>query len=111
MCDRILNQGVTFGNECLVTISLSQPWRKTEADELACWKLIAGVIELSELDLILVEMQRLGWSIEQGRSYLQQTYNKRSRQQLTAIEITQFLRYLKSLSVRSSAGDWNDLPF
>jgi hypothetical protein len=106
-----LNQGVTFGNECLVIISLSQPWRKTEADELACWKLIAGVIELSESDLILVEMQRLGWSIDQGRLYLQQTYNKRSRQQLTATELTQFLRYLKSLSVPSSAGDWNDLPF
>ncbi len=92
-----LNQGIIIGNECLVTISLGQPWRKTDLEEFACWKLIAGVIELSQSDLILVEMQRIGWSIDQGRSYLQQTYNKRSRQQLTTPEITQFLNYLKSL--------------
>ena len=61
------------------------------------WKLIAGVIELSESDLILVEMKRLGWSIAQGREYLQRTYDKQSRKQLTATEITQFLSYLKSL--------------
>lgn len=92
-----LNIGLTLKNECLVTLSLSQPWRKTESDDLACWKLIAAVIELSDLDLILFEMNRLGWSIEQGRAYLQQTYNKRSRQELTNTEMTQFLHYLKSL--------------
>ncbi|RUR75786.1 hypothetical protein ACF3DV_28700 [Chlorogloeopsis fritschii PCC 9212] len=92
-----LNQGTTIGNECLVTISLGQPWRKTDLDEFACWKLIAGVIELSKSDLIWMEMQRLGWSLAQGRSYLHQTYNKRSRQELTSTEITEFLNYLKSL--------------
>ena len=97
-----LNQGITIGNDCLVTISLGQPWRRSNSDELSCWKLVAGVIELSEYDLILVEMKRLGWSIEQGRAYLQRTYNKQSRQQLTAAEITQFLSYLKSLPTSSS---------
>ena len=43
-----LNQGLDInGKECLFTISLAQPWRKNESDELSCWKLIAGVIELS----------------------------------------------------------------
>ena len=92
-----LNQGNTIENECLVTISLGQPWRKIVADELFCWKLVAGVIELSISDSIWFEMTRLGWSVDRGREYLQRTYNKQSRQQLTATEITQFLRYLKSL--------------
>jgi hypothetical protein len=42
-----LNQGLDInGKECLFTISLAQPWRRNESDELSCWKLIAGVIEL-----------------------------------------------------------------
>jgi hypothetical protein len=42
-----LNQGLNIqGKECLFTISLAQPWRKNDSDELSCWKLIAGVIEL-----------------------------------------------------------------
>ena len=92
-----LNQNITPKSECLVTVSLTQPWQKSDLDELSCWKLITGVIELSEFDLILVEMQRIGWGVEQGREYLQQTYNKRSRQQLTPDETTEFLIYLKSL--------------
>ncbi|MBD2214679.1 hypothetical protein H6G27_33245 [Nostoc linckia FACHB-104] len=91
-----LNTGTRIPHECLLTISLSQPWRKTDVDEFACWKLIAGVIELSSYDLILWEMQRLGWSIDRGRCYLKQTYNKRSRRELTNIEIAQFLHYLKN---------------
>jgi hypothetical protein len=93
-----LNTGINIGEECLITISLAQPWRKSEYHELACWKLIAAVIELFEIDLILFEMKRLGWSIERGRSYLQETYNKRTRQELTVSEITEFLNYLKSLT-------------
>jgi hypothetical protein len=43
-----LNQGLDInGKECLFTISLAQPWRRNNSDELSCWKLIAGVIELS----------------------------------------------------------------
>jgi len=65
--------------------------------EEPCWKLIAGVMELSEIDLILVEMKGIGWSLEQGRSYLKRNYNKCSRQQLNKDEIREFLNYLKSL--------------
>lgn len=44
-----LDQGLNIQNkDCLFTISLGQPWRKPNSDdELYCWKLIAGVIELS----------------------------------------------------------------
>ncbi|MGD1912466.1 MAG: hypothetical protein ACFB2X_16930 [Rivularia sp. (in: cyanobacteria)] len=85
-------------NPCLVTVSLSMPHRfeDWEGDD-PCWKLIAGAIELSDSDLILVEMKRIGWSIEQGRSYLKRNYNRCSRQQLNNDEITGFLNYLTSL--------------
>lgn len=43
-----LNSGHTPQNPCLVTVSLGMPWRPPnwEGDD-PCWKLIAGVIELS----------------------------------------------------------------
>lgn len=62
--------------------------------------MIAGVIELGnlpEIDLILFEMSRLGWSINDGRLYLQKTYNKQSRQELSTNEIKEFLNYLQIL--------------
>lgn len=43
-----------------------------------------------------VEMTRLGWSSIQGRQYLEQTFHKRSRQQLTDEELLTFLLYLES---------------
>lgn len=43
-----------------------------------------------------VEMARLGWSRTQGRSYLEQTFKKVSRQQLTDEELLTFLLYLES---------------
>jgi hypothetical protein len=93
-----LERGHRPKNPCLVTVSLGMPYAPQEWEgEPPCWKLIAGVIELSDADLILVEMQRLGWSLEQGKEYLQQTYDKRSRQQLTDAEKSEFLTYLKSL--------------
>jgi hypothetical protein len=42
------------------------------------------------------EMQRLGWTIQQGRDYLVQAYGKLSRQLLTDEELLEFLRYLES---------------
>ncbi|WP_071516568.1 hypothetical protein [Geitlerinema sp. PCC 9228] len=44
-----------------------------------------------------IEMKRLGWGKEEGRRYLEATYNKRSRQQLTEAELHSFLEYLRSL--------------
>lgn len=93
-----LETGYRSQNPCLVTVSLSMPYRpknwKKEGNP--CWKLIAGVIELSDFNLILVEMKRLGWTIDQGRDYLQQHYQKCSRTLLTEDEIKEFLSYLKS---------------
>ncbi|MEM1253257.1 MAG: hypothetical protein AAGI69_12555 [Cyanobacteria bacterium P01_H01_bin.21] len=43
-----------------------------------------------------VEMARLGWSSLQGRTYLEKTFDKRSRQQLTDEELLTFLLYLES---------------
>ncbi|NEO33272.1 MAG: hypothetical protein F6K36_23165 [Symploca sp. SIO3C6] len=44
-----------------------------------------------------VELKRLGWTNQQGRDYLLQTYGKRSRQLLTDQELLDFLRNLESL--------------
>lgn len=43
-----------------------------------------------------LEMKRLGWTNEQGRSYLLQTYGKRSRQRLDDNELLEFLAYLEA---------------
>jgi len=54
-------------------------------------------IDLSDvLAQTQVEMARLGWDVAQGREYLQRNFKKRSRQELSTSEITQFLSYLKS---------------
>ncbi|MGC9505074.1 hypothetical protein [Baaleninema sp.] len=43
-----------------------------------------------------LELRRLGWDAERGRLYLEQTYGKRSRQQLTRSELSSFLQYLQA---------------
>ncbi|WP_416235735.1 hypothetical protein [Nostoc sp. UHCC 0252] len=48
------------------------------------------------LDKTDVEMQRLGWTTEQGREHLIETYGKRSRFLLTEVELLDFLQYLQS---------------
>lgn len=42
-----------------------------------------------------IEIKRLKWTEVQGRSYLQRTYGKRSRQHLSDEELLEFLEYLK----------------
>lgn len=108
-----LESGYRPQNPCFVTVSLSLPHRPSDdwQGDDPCWKLIAGVIELLEYDLILIEMKRVGWSIDQGREYLLRTYNKKSRSQLDAIEITEFLNYLKSLPNPSGSSNGSDVPF
>jgi hypothetical protein len=55
-------------------------------------------IDLSDpIAQIDVEMERLAWDRNMGRGYLQQAFNKRSRQQLSDSELIQFLTHLKSL--------------
>ncbi|AUB40462.1 hypothetical protein COO91_06477 [Nostoc flagelliforme CCNUN1] len=40
-------------------------------------------------------MQRLGWTVDQGREHLQKFYGVRSRLQLTEDELDNFLLYLQ----------------
>ncbi|NJM72059.1 MAG: hypothetical protein HC862_18770 [Scytonema sp. RU_4_4] len=54
------------------------------------------VDQSDDIAKIGVEMQRLGWTTEQGRDYLIKTYAKRSRHLLTDEELHDFLRYLES---------------
>ncbi|MEH2335918.1 hypothetical protein [Nostoc sp.] len=54
----------------------------------------------SEIHAILIAqsdtyLAQLNWTPEQGREYLQQRYNKRSRLQLSDTEILDFIDYLK----------------
>ena len=49
------------------------------------------------IDQTTAELKRLGWSTEQGRTYLQQTFGKSTRQSLTEQELQKFLNHLRSL--------------
>mgnify|MGYP006275503579 FL=1 len=61
-----------------------------------------GYIESEPIDLsdIIaqtdVELQRLGWDVHQGREFLEKTYSKRSRHDLTDEELLEFLLHLES---------------
>lgn len=48
-------------NPCLITVSLSMPWRPDdwEEDEEPCWKLIAGVVELPEGELAVKKLVQI----------------------------------------------------
>ena len=46
---------------------------------------------------ISAEMQRIGWTTQQGREHLIKTYGKRSRSQLNDDQLLEFLNYLKSI--------------
>lgn len=93
-----LNQGEPLSPHCLLCLSLSKPWYSETVHKHLCYRLIAGIIELlPELQLILTEMQRLSWTQEQGRQYLEQQFGKQSRYQLTEAEARQFLSDLKTM--------------
>ncbi len=50
-----------------------------------------------------VELQRLGWGVHQGREFLEHTYGKRSRHDLTDEELLAFLLYLETQPSPTSA--------
>lgn len=54
---------------------------------------------IAETDL---EMRRIGWGRAQGRSYLIETYGKKTRQELDDDELVEFLTYLKAQPSASS---------
>jgi hypothetical protein len=51
-----------------------------------------------------IELRRLNWTNLQGREYLEQTYDKRSRQELSELELYEFLSYLEEQPTPQSAG-------
>ncbi len=110
-----LTTGYQPKSPCLATFSLSMPHSPDGWEgEPPCWKLIAGIIELTESTQILAEMNRLNWSIDRGRAYLVENFKKQSRSQLTDSELLKFLNYLKILPnpYYSDVGDYlGTLPF
>ncbi|MEL7512217.1 MAG: hypothetical protein AAGM27_08730 [Cyanobacteria bacterium J06554_3] len=76
------------------------PAAKTSAATIALENFDANVGRIDLSDVIAqtdVELTRLGWTSVQGREYLEKTYGKRSRQQLTDEELMSFLLYLEEL--------------
>lgn len=58
-----------------------------------------GVSPIDLSDIIAqtdVELQRLGWGTHQGREFLERTYGKRSRHDLSDEELLEFLLYLET---------------
>ncbi|MBE9213448.1 hypothetical protein IQ247_12350 [Plectonema cf. radiosum LEGE 06105] len=49
-----------------------------------------------------VELERLGWTPQEGREYLINTYGKRGRTLLTEEELLDFLNYLESLPAQTN---------
>lgn len=56
-----------------------------------------GNVKAALIEQTTTEMRRVGWSIENGKAYVQQAFDKSSRKQLTEEELQQFLDYLRSL--------------
>jgi formylglycine-generating enzyme required for sulfatase activity len=74
--------------------SYTQKELETDTNETS---LTASPIDFSDIVARTnVELRRLGWTNQQWRDYLLQTYGKRSRQLLTDAELLDFLHYLES---------------
>jgi len=57
-----------------------------------------------------MEIDRIGWTKKQGSAYLQQTYGKRTRAELTETELFGFLSYLKSMPAKLQP-ELSQIPF
>ncbi|QLE57785.1 hypothetical protein [Nostoc sp. TCL26-01] len=77
--------------------SYSQPENVTNISGTGKKKKKAEPVDLSDVIAKTdVELQRLGWTPEQGREYLIKTYGKRGRTLLTEDELHSFLKHLES---------------
>ncbi|MBW4472403.1 MAG: hypothetical protein KME45_18815 [Stenomitos rutilans HA7619-LM2] len=80
-------------------VSRSKPRKPTANKETPA---DAGTSESASRDLsslisqIGVEIDRIGWSKRQGSTYLQKTYGKKTRSELTDDELEDFLSYLNT---------------
>jgi len=97
------NPPISFSNVTPLVQRSYSPQESTKAPpgkKLAETKMVAASEPIDLSDAIArtsVELKRLGWSNQQGREYLEQKYNKRSRQHLNDEEMLEFLHYLESL--------------
>jgi hypothetical protein len=64
---------------------------------------VAQLATRSQIEKVSKEMQRTGFTPEQGRAHLQQHFGKTSRLELTGDEIEQFIKYLKKLPAAEAA--------
>lgn len=74
------------------------PETKVSAAVIALENFNTSAVPVDLSDVIAqtdVELTRLGWTSVQGREYLEKTYGKRSRQQLTDEDLMSFLLYLE----------------
>lgn len=68
-------------------------------------------IDLSDaIAQIGAEIERIGWTKKQGSTYLQETYGKKTRAELTEDELLAFLHYLKALPSKGHPSS-SQLPF
>ncbi len=64
--------------------------------------------ELDPSAIVEREMIRVGWSREQGRSFLQEAFGKSRRAELTPAEMAAFIGHLQNLPNKSlPEGDWD----
>lgn len=79
-------------SDAIAPVPLSQP--STKPSPLA--SISAPPVDLSDIIAQTdVELRRLGWNVAQGREFLEKTYGKRSRHDLTDQELLAFLLYLE----------------
>lgn len=77
--------------------SYSHDEQETSPGKASTVSAVTTAIDFSELIARTnVELKRLGWTNQQGRDYLLQTYGKRSRQLLSDDELVDFLHHLES---------------
>ncbi|HIK45670.1 MAG TPA: hypothetical protein IGR64_12425 [Leptolyngbyaceae cyanobacterium M65_K2018_010] len=68
------------------------PYNLAELDDMT-----TASVDLSDIIAQTdVELQRLGWGVSQGREFLEKTYGKRSRHDLTDEELLEFLLFLET---------------
>ncbi|MBF2034183.1 MAG: hypothetical protein IGR92_01590 [Leptolyngbyaceae cyanobacterium T60_A2020_046] len=73
---------------------------------------LASPVDLSDVIAQTgVELRRLGWSVEQGREYLEKTYGKRSRHDLSDEELLEFLLYLETLPTPAEVGQLRAIAY
>ncbi|MGV0026369.1 hypothetical protein [Phormidesmis priestleyi] len=91
----------TFEPETVESTKVTVPDMQTDHDP----------VDLSDaIAQIGTEIERIGWTKKQGSTYLQQTYAKKTRAELTEDELLEFLHYLKALPSKGNPS-LSQIPF